>query len=76
MAGVSDSPQNFDDFMADLLCLCVFDPNGRVMTLEEANKLPMTTQQELFDMALRLSGISKPGQEEVKNLSGGNMGPG
>jgi hypothetical protein len=48
---------SFDGLQSDLLCLCFFNDAGELVSKEEIENLPASTQQDLFDEAQKLSGL-------------------
>lgn len=54
------SPAGVKDFVgmqADLITLCLYDPQGRLVTPEDVSGWPATTQAALFDMAQEINGL-------------------
>lgn len=50
--------------IANLLKHCVYDDTGKVVSAEEIERWPISTQQELFQMALEVSNVM-PKKEEA-----------
>lgn len=64
--GQAESVSSFEGFQADLLVLCFYDAAGELVTAEEIESFPSSTQMDLFKMAQNLSGLDE-GIDEEKN---------
>jgi len=57
--------KSFDGFQSDLLCICLYNEDNRLLTKEEVEALPSLTQQSLFVRAQKISGLDdKAGSAE------------
>lgn len=58
--------ETFTGMITDLLDLCLYGPDGILLKAEVIDKWPASMQQEIFDMAVELSGLSEKAKEEEK----------
>lgn len=59
--------KNYEGFVADLLCLSLFDADGKAVDGKVIQEWGSATQMELFKMAQEMSGLGKAAVEEAKN---------
>ena len=59
--------KNFDGMQADLLSKCLYNAEGELVTVDEIEELPASTQQALFQKAQDLSGLNQTEDDEEKN---------
>ena len=58
---------DFTNLQADLLCMCIYDSNDKLVELKTLQNWPASLQSELWDMAQELSGLKAKATEEAKN---------
>jgi len=51
-----------------LLEKCLYDPEGKPITEEEINKLPLRVQQKLMEVAQEVNGLTSAAAEQAGNL--------
>ena len=59
--------KNFDGMQADLLSKCLYNDQDELVSVEEIEELPASTQQALFQKAQELSGLNQEQDEDEKN---------
>lgn len=56
--------RDFTGSCSDLLTLCLFNPAGSTVTANVIDEWPSEMQLEIFQMAVKLSGLDKKAREE------------
>lgn len=59
--------KNFDGIETSLLCRCLYNEEGKLVSESELQELPARVLKQLFDAAQTLSGLNKEGTDKAKN---------
>jgi len=59
--------KNFTGMFSSLLKLCLYDPEGKLVTTKEIDGWPSEMTTDLFLQAVELSGLNKKAEEAEKN---------
>ena len=70
-SGKPTSVKNFMGFHDDLLCMSLFDPDGKPASVTDLKAWPTTVKQTLFEMSSELSGL-EPEDEAVEKSKNGS----
>lgn len=70
MNGDKMEMDSYEGLYADLLCRCLRDKDGKLLTKQEVQEFPSSAQQTLFKEAQKLNGLfgeeKEQGQEEAE----------
>lgn len=65
--GKDKDVKDFTGACSELLTLCLYDPQNRLVPAKEIDSWPSEMQMDLFLKAITLSGLDKKGEDDAKN---------
>lgn len=58
--------KSYDGLQAGLLCLCLYDENGKPFSFEDVQNFPSTVQKKLYERAQKMNDMEEESKEVAK----------